>query len=65
MLNRWSDDFGVGIMKVGLFLTNQRHLGTDMMSALQNQIRMVHHARDMGWDSLFSGQHYLNWTTFA
>ena len=21
---------------------------------------MVHHARDRGWDSLFSGQHYLN-----
>lgn len=47
-------------MKVGLFLTNQQHLGTDMMSALQDQIRMVHHARDMGWDSLLSGQHYLN-----
>ena len=49
-----------GKMRVGLFLTNQQHLGTDMVSALQNQIRMVHHARDMGWDSLFSGQHYLN-----
>ena len=31
-----------------------------MMSALADQIRMVHHIRDMGWDSLFSGQHYLN-----
>jgi len=47
-------------MKVGLFLTNQQHLETDMMSALADQIRMVHHIRDMGWDSLFSGQHYLN-----
>ena len=47
-------------MKVGLFLTNQQHLDTDMMSALQDQNRMVHHARDTGWDSLFSGQHYLN-----
>ena len=47
-------------MKIGLFLTNQQRLETDMVSALQDQIRMVHHARDMGWDSLFSGQHYLN-----
>ena len=47
-------------MKVGLFLTNQQHLDTDMVSALDEQIQMVHHARDTGWDSLFSGQHYLN-----
>ena len=47
-------------MKVGLFLTNQQHLDTDMVSALGEQITMVHHARDRGWDSLFSGQHYLN-----
>ena len=47
-------------MKIGLFLTNQQPLATDMVSALQDQIRMVHHARDRGWDSVFSGQHYLN-----
>ena len=47
-------------MKVGLFLTNQQHLDTDMVSALGDQITMVHHARDRGWDSIFSGQHYLN-----
>ena len=47
-------------MKVGLFLTNQQHLETDMVSALGDQIAMVHHARDRGWNSLFSGQHYLN-----
>ncbi len=47
-------------MKIGLFLTNQQHLGTDMVVALDEQVRMVHHARDHGWDSLFSGQHYLN-----
>ena len=47
-------------MKVGLFLTNQQQLGTDMVSALGDQIAMVHHARDRGWSSLFSGQHYLN-----
>ncbi|MCP5150119.1 MAG: LLM class flavin-dependent oxidoreductase [Chromatiales bacterium] len=47
-------------MKVGLFVTNQQHLDKDMVGALQEQIRMVHHARDRGWSSLFSGQHYLN-----
>ena len=47
-------------MKVGLFTTNQQHLDTDMVQALAGQIEMVHAARDGGWDSLFSGQHYLN-----
>jgi alkanesulfonate monooxygenase SsuD/methylene tetrahydromethanopterin reductase-like flavin-dependent oxidoreductase (luciferase family) len=30
------------------------------VKALDEQIAMVHAARDHGWDSLFSGQHYLN-----
>lgn len=47
-------------MKVGLFVTNQQYLDTDMVSALDDQIAMVHMVRDKGWDSLFSGQHYLN-----
>ena len=47
-------------MKAGIFLTNQHYLDTDMVSALDDQIAMVHLARDRGWDSLFSGQHYLN-----
>ena len=47
-------------MKVGLFVTNQQYLSTDMVSALDDQIAMVHLIRDKGWDSLFSGQHYLN-----
>jgi alkanesulfonate monooxygenase SsuD/methylene tetrahydromethanopterin reductase-like flavin-dependent oxidoreductase (luciferase family) len=47
-------------MKVGLFLTSQHYLDKDMVNALDEQIMMVHHARDRGWDSLFSGQHYLN-----
>jgi alkanesulfonate monooxygenase SsuD/methylene tetrahydromethanopterin reductase-like flavin-dependent oxidoreductase (luciferase family) len=47
-------------MKVGLFVTNQQTLDTDMVSALGDQITMVRLARDRGWDSLFSGQHYLN-----
>lgn len=47
-------------MKVGLFLTNQQHRDRDMVAALQEQLVMTRHARDHGWDSLFSGQHYLN-----
>ncbi len=47
-------------MKIGLYLTNQQHLDVDMTVALEEQISMVHAARDGGWDSVFSGQHYLN-----
>jgi len=47
-------------MKIGLFTTNQQFLETDMVKALDEQIAMVHAARDGGWDSLFTGQHYLN-----
>ena len=47
-------------MKVGLFITNQHHRDADMVSALGDQVTMVHHARDRGWDSLFTGHHYLN-----
>jgi len=47
-------------MKIGLFVTNQQYLDTDMVKALDEQIAMVHAARDAGFDSLFSGQHYLN-----
>ncbi len=47
-------------MKIGLFVTNQHPLAADMARALDEQIALAHHARDHGWDSLFSGQHYLN-----
>ncbi|MBI2177855.1 MAG: LLM class flavin-dependent oxidoreductase [Candidatus Tectomicrobia bacterium] len=47
-------------MKAGLFITNQQHLDRDMAGALEEQYAMVRHARDHGWDSLFTGQHYLN-----
>jgi alkanesulfonate monooxygenase SsuD/methylene tetrahydromethanopterin reductase-like flavin-dependent oxidoreductase (luciferase family) len=47
-------------MKVGLFVTNQQTLDTDMVSALGEQIAMVRLARDRGWNSILSGQHYLN-----
>ena len=35
-------------MKVGLFLTNQQYLDTDMVAALDEQIVMVHAARRGG-----------------
>jgi alkanesulfonate monooxygenase SsuD/methylene tetrahydromethanopterin reductase-like flavin-dependent oxidoreductase (luciferase family) len=47
-------------MKVGLFVTNQQRLATDMVAALDDQIAMVELARDRGWNSLFTGQRYLN-----
>jgi alkanesulfonate monooxygenase SsuD/methylene tetrahydromethanopterin reductase-like flavin-dependent oxidoreductase (luciferase family) len=47
-------------MKVGLFVTNQHTLDTDMVAALGEQIAMVRAARDRGWNSLLTGQHYLN-----
>lgn len=47
-------------MQIGLFITNQQTTDRDMVSALDDQIAMVRHARDKGWDSLLTGQHYLN-----
>jgi len=47
-------------MKVGIFLTNQQRLDADMISKLDDQIAMLHCARDNGWDSAMFGQHYLN-----
>jgi alkanesulfonate monooxygenase SsuD/methylene tetrahydromethanopterin reductase-like flavin-dependent oxidoreductase (luciferase family) len=47
-------------MKLGLFVTNQQVLATDMVGALEEQYVMVRHVRDKGWHSIFSGQHYLN-----
>ncbi|MFI5399747.1 MAG: LLM class flavin-dependent oxidoreductase [SAR324 cluster bacterium] len=47
-------------MKIGLYLTNQQHVDVDLVSALDEQIAMLHLARDGGFESLFTGQHYLN-----
>ena len=47
-------------MKVGLFLTTQQYLDKDMVEGFHEQIVMTQHARDKGWDSLWSGHHYLN-----
>lgn len=47
-------------MKVGVYLTNQHPPGTDMVSALEEQLLMVRAARDRGWDAVATGQHYLS-----
>ena len=47
-------------MKIGVFLTGQQKLTKDMVSALDEKIRMLHLARDKGWDTVMTGQHYLN-----
>ena len=47
-------------MKVGIFVTNQNPLGTDMVSALDEQFAMTRLARNRGWDAVGTGQHYLS-----
>ena len=49
-------------MRVGLFLTNQHPVGSNMVAALDGQIAMVHRAREYGWDSVWAGHHYLTQT---
>ena len=46
-------------VQVGLYLTNQHPVGADMVEALRGQIRLLHHARDHGWDSVWGAQHFL------
>jgi len=47
-------------MKIGIFLTNQNPVGSDMVSALEDQYVMTRLARDRGWDAVATGQHYLS-----
>jgi hypothetical protein len=47
-------------MKIGIYLTNQQPLGTDMTSALEEQLVMLRAARDRGWDAVATGQHYVS-----
>jgi alkanesulfonate monooxygenase SsuD/methylene tetrahydromethanopterin reductase-like flavin-dependent oxidoreductase (luciferase family) len=46
-------------VKVGLFLSNQQPPDRDPQAALQEQLAMVSYVRDRGWDSVFTGHHYL------
>jgi len=47
-------------MKIGIFVTNQNPVGSDMVSALEEQYLMTRLARDRGWDAVATGQHYLS-----
>lgn len=44
----------------GIVLTNQHPVGSDPVRGLDEQIRMLHAARDAGWDSAWVAQHYLS-----
>lgn len=46
-------------LRIGLFLANQQPHHADMVAALGEQIGLVHLVRDLGWDSLWTGQHFL------
>jgi NAD(P)-dependent dehydrogenase (short-subunit alcohol dehydrogenase family) len=48
-----------GSVRVGVYIGNQRPKGTDMRDALAEQIREVRSVRDQGWDSIWTGQHFL------
>ncbi len=44
---------------VGLFLSNQQPPERDPVEALDEQLDMARYVRDHGWDSVFTGHHYL------
>jgi alkanesulfonate monooxygenase SsuD/methylene tetrahydromethanopterin reductase-like flavin-dependent oxidoreductase (luciferase family) len=46
-------------VKVGLFLSNQQPPERDPLEALDEQLAMVAYAREHGWNSVFTGHHYL------
>jgi len=48
-------------MKLGLSLTGmgQQPIGTDMHAHYQHIVEYVRHARDLGFDFIYQGQHYL------
>ena len=47
-------------IKIGLVVNSQLLLDKDPISALDEQIALVHSARDHGWDSVITNMHYLN-----
>jgi len=46
-------------MKIGIITNNLQREGTDLVSALDENMLMIRHARDRGWDSFMAAQHYL------
>lgn len=47
-------------VSVGVFLTHQQPVGRDPLVALEEQLTLVRAARDLGFDSVFGGQHHLS-----
>ena len=47
-------------MKFGIFLTNQSTIGLDPKIEFENQLNVVRQVRDHGFDSVWTGQHYLS-----
>ena len=46
-------------LHVGLALPNQHLRSADQFVCLNEQIQIVRRARDLGWDSVWGGQHFL------
>lgn len=46
-------------MKVGLFLTNEHEAPADLAARLPDQLRLAAQAAEGGWDSIFTGQHFV------
>ena len=47
-------------MKFGIFLSAQQTRDANLLDAFRSQIDLVRLTRDKGWDSFFTGQHYLS-----
>ena len=48
-------------MKLGLVLGNEYNARVATMERIEALIKQVRMARDMGFDGVFAGQHYLSW----
>jgi alkanesulfonate monooxygenase SsuD/methylene tetrahydromethanopterin reductase-like flavin-dependent oxidoreductase (luciferase family) len=48
-----------GGLALGLSLPNQHPLDHDPVAGLADQVELVRTARDLGWDSIWCGQHFL------
>lgn len=46
-------------IKIGVIMNNQEPRNGDMLRSLEEQLAMVRHARERGWDSYFCSMHYL------
>lgn len=47
-------------VRVGITLTNQHPIGSDLVAGLDGQLHLLRTARDHGWDSVFAAQHHLS-----